>query len=264
MEKRIITLTTDFGLSDYYVGAMKGIIYQIAPETILVDITHEVPPQDVLAGAIILREIWRTYPPGTIHVAVIDPGVGSDRKIILVQFANQLFLVPDNGLITLIHQIQPPTQVNLVSNADLFCKPVSATFHGRDIFAPVAAHLAKGISPDQVGPRIEVFKLLDLPGVKISQNRIVGQVIYVDRFGNLMSNISADVLSREKFDFRRINIYVDGNLVGPLARTFSDVEKGKPLCYINSAGFVEIAINEGRADGIIGRKGSNVEIAEKS
>lgn len=245
----MITLTTDYGLSDYYVGAMKGILYQISPQATIVDITHDIPPCDVLSGALVLREIWRTFPPKTIHVAVVDPGVGSDRQIILAQYAQHLFLVPDNGLITLIHQLCKPDQVNLVTNHTLFCQPISNTFHGRDIFAPVAAHLAKGIVPDQVGPRTQTIQLLNILPARLDNGKeLLGTIIHVDRFGNLITNISAEQIQFYYSSGKIPTVAVDQISLGPVRKTFSEVAPGQPLAYLGSAGLLEIAVNRGRAD----------------
>jgi S-adenosylmethionine hydrolase len=256
----IITLTTDFGWSDYYVGAMKGVIYQILPTATVVDITHEIPPCNVLAGALVLREIWRAFPPGTIHVGVIDPGVGTDRPIILAKYANQFFLVPDNGCVTMIHQMYRPEQVNLVTNENLFCRPVLPTFHARDIFAPVAAHLAKKIAPDMVGPRTDMLRLLELP-VPASDDKGVlhGRIIHVDRFGNLVSNIDPEWLNRYIARGGRGNVELGATSIGPIRKTFGEVPAGSPVAYIGSAGLLEIAINQGRADQVL-HAGLNSEI----
>ncbi len=260
----IITLTTDFGWADYFVGAMKGIIYQIAPKSTVVDITHEIAPQNILAGAIVLREIWRAFPPGTIHVCVIDPSVGSNRNIILARYANQFFLVPDNGVITLIHRIYVPEEVYLVTNTSLFCQPVSNTFHGRDIFAPVAAHLAKGIKPSQVGPKTNTIKLIDIPQpIQKETGELIGQIIHIDNFGNLITNITADVLKQTVKSTGNINVYLETKLIGPILRTFADVEENQAVAYIGSAGFLEIAANKSRADKMLdGRIGTAVKISQ--
>jgi S-adenosylmethionine hydrolase len=256
----IITLTTDFGWSDYYVGAMKGIIYQIAPGSTVVDITHDIPPCDVLAGSLVLREIWRAFPPMTIHVGVIDPGVGTDRSIILAKYANQFFLVPDNGCITMIHQMYRPEQVNLVMNDNLFCKPVLPTFHARDIFAPVAAHLAKGIDADLVGPRTDMLRMLDLPLPTIDERgTLAGRVIHVDHFGNLVSNIDPEGLNRHVSRGGRANVWLGETEIGSIRKTFAEVPMGKPVAYIGSAGLLEVAVNQGRADQIF-RARINTEI----
>jgi hypothetical protein len=258
----MITLTTDFGWSDYYVGAMKGVIYQIAPESRVVDITHDIPAHDILGGALVLREIWRTFPPGTIHVGVVDPDVGSERAIVLAQYANQFFLVPDNGLITLIHQMYLPSQVNLVTNRNLFCQPVLPTFHGRDIFAPVAAHLAKGMKPDQVGPRTELICLVDIPVAHPNeQGVLVGSVIHIDRFGNLVTNISPEQLRFHANAGWDTDVYFNGMAIGPIQKTFSDVQPDELVAYIGSAGLLEIAVNRGRAEVVLNaRITSRVEV----
>jgi hypothetical protein len=244
----IITLTSDFGWADYYVGAMKGIIYQIAPQATIVDITHEIPAHDIVSGALVLREIWRTFPPKTIHVAVVDPGVGTDRKIILAQYAGQMFLVPDNGLITFIQQTSPAEQVNVVSNESLFCQPISPTFHGRDIFAPVAAHLARDVNPDQVGPRRAYVSLLDIPACQTNNSGISGQVIHVDRYGNLITNITAEQINRFARAKQVCQVRLGEKPIGLVRRVFADVERGHVVSYVGSAGMLEIAVNQGRAD----------------
>jgi S-adenosylmethionine hydrolase len=168
---------------------------------------------------------------------------------VLAKYANQFFLVPDNGLLTLIHQAYRPEQVNLVTNHSLFCRPVFPTFHGRDIFAPVAAHLAKGLDPDQVGPRTEMIRLLDIPIPQPdAEGRIVGRVIHVDHFGNLITNITADQIHFLINKGKPPAFFLDGVSLGPLRRTFSEVPANQPLAYLGSAGQVEIAVNQGRAD----------------
>jgi len=245
----IITLTTDFGSDDYYVAAMKGVIYQILPSATVVDITHQIPPQQVLPAAFVLREVWRTFPQGTIHAVVVDPGVGSHRAILAGRYAGQVLLVPDNGLLTFVHQTAHPEQINLVSNTSLFCHPVSATFHGRDIFAPVAAHLAKGLSLDAVGPRTATIALLDLPQVRETPDgKLVGQVVYVDHFGNLVTNISQEQLTEHAGLGRKLEVFIGDQSVGTLLRYYSQIAPGQGCALIGSSGFMEIAVNQGRAD----------------
>ncbi|NLX07443.1 MAG: SAM-dependent chlorinase/fluorinase [Phycisphaerae bacterium] len=257
-----ITLTSDFGLADYHVGAIKGIILQIVPDVRLVDITHEIAPHDVLGGALVLREAWRAFAPGTIHVAIVDPGVGSQRKIILAQYGRQYLLVPDNGLITLIHQISPPERLFVVANEALFCQPVSPTFHGRDVFAPVAAHLARGLKPEQIGPETNLVNLLELPVEHLQDgNKLVGRVIHVDRFGNLVTDLSADELRRFVRKDHVPEVRVANRSMGPIRVTFADVPAGEPVAYIGSAGFLEVAFNQKRADHELSAgKGTAVEV----
>lgn len=247
----IITLTTDFGWSDYFVGAMKGVILQINPDVKIVDITHDIPAHNILAGALVLKEAWRSFPPNTIHLGVVDPGVGTNRKIILAKYSNQLFLVPDNGLITMIHQFTMPTQVNLVSNRSLFCQPVSSTFHGRDIFAPVAAHLSKKVKPDEVGPRIDILKLLEIPYPHQAEGKMKGQIIHIDRFGNLMTNITAEHLSSLGKPAYNLNVWFKEKPISSIRETFGNVEPNQMLAYIGSAGFLVIAVNQSRADTVL-------------
>ncbi len=257
----IITLTTDFGWSDYFVGAIKGVICQISPEAKIVDITHDIPTHDILAGALVLKEAWRSFPPNTIHIGVVDPGVGTNRRIILAQYSNQLFVVPDNGLITMIHHIAMPSQVNLVSNRSLFCQPISPTFHGRDIIAPVAANLSKGVSPDEVGPRIDILKLLEVPYPQRGDGTLRGQIIHIDRFGNLMTNITTDDLLSLGEAMNTLSVRFKDGLIGSVRDTFGNVQPNQPLAYMGSAGFLEIAINQSRADTILqGRLNDAVEV----
>ncbi len=249
----IITLTTDYGYDDHYVGAIKGVIYQIFPSVTVVDITHQVAPQDVLAGSLVLKEIWRAFPMGTVHVAVIDPGVGSARQILVGRYAGQMFVVPDNGLLTFVHQAGRPEQINMVSNSSLFCHPVSETFHGRDILAPVAGHLAKGLAQDEVGPETDSIVILKLPQVQQDPGgRLVGQVIHVDHFGNLITNITYDKLV-ERADFSGVReVFIKGTSVGALKDHYGQVPVGQPCALIGSNGFLEIAVNQGSAAEVLG------------
>ncbi len=185
----IITLLTDFGLGDAYVGIMKGVILSLSPDARLVDLSHEVPPQEVLSGAMVLQSAWRYFPPGTIHLAVVDPGVGSSRRALAAAGREQFFVGPDNGLFSLVFAEQAPLMVVSLENPQYFLAKVSATFHGRDIFAPVAAHLSLGVPLTAFGPALSDPVGLDFPAPEFGEEEVDGQIISCDHFGNLISNI---------------------------------------------------------------------------
>ncbi len=243
----VITLTTDYGTRDYYVGALKGVIAGIAPSAIVVDVTHEIQPYDVLHGAFVLWRIWPCYPPGTIHVVVVDPGVGSSRRILLGLYGGQYVIAPDNGLMTLLHRDSPPDAVYVVENRKYFLPNPSSTFHGRDVMAPVAAHLANGVAPTDMGGSTDRLEILSIAHQATAGDAVLaGAVLHVDRFGTLITNISGDQIRH----FARLHpgceVWVNGAPVGPIRETFSDVGVGEPLALLGAAGLLEIAINRGR------------------
>ena len=237
---RIVTLTTDFGTQDYYVGAMKGVMLAIAPRLHLVDLSHELPAQDVLAAAFVLRHAARPFPPNTVHLAVVDPGVGSSRRALVVAAYQHLWVGPDNGLFSFALDA-PDCQVRAINNADLMGAQISRTFHGRDVFAPVAAHLAAGVPLDEVGPAVEDPVCLKALRPQRSADGVEGQVIHVDRFGNLVTNIAAEMLDGA----RRVclgDVVMEG-----VAQTYAEVEWGDVLALVGSAGTLEISVNGGAA-----------------
>src|SRR5437867_549095 len=191
----IITLTTDFGVADWFVGTMKGVILGIQPRAVLVDITHEIPPGDIRAGAFALAASQRYFPRGTVHLAVVDPGVGSRRRILAVQTQDFVFVGPDNGVLSCALVSEKVKAVHHITNSRFFLNPVSRTFHGRDVFAPVAAYLSAGVAIQKLGPPVRDFLRLDWPGPRIGQDKADGEVIYIDRFGNAMKNIVEGALS---------------------------------------------------------------------
>ena len=228
---RAITLLTDFGTADYFVGAMKGAILSINPQAVIVDITHEIPAQDVAAGAWQLLAAYYTFPEGTIHVAVVDPGVGSSRRPIVVVAGNHLFVGPDNGIFTYIYDRNADFQVIHITNEKYFRRPVSTTFHGRDIFAPVAAALSTGVDPSFLGPRIsDPIRLL---------KSVEPQVIHIDRFGNLITNITRDGLKEGA------KLSVNRHVISVFKQFFGEEigEPDEPFAIWGSAGFLEIAVN---------------------
>ena len=185
----IVTLTTDYGMQDFYVAALKGVILEIAPEARIVDVTHDIEPHDVLRGAFVVRQAWPWFKEGTVHVAIIDPGVGSKRRVILGEYAGRYIVAPDNGLVTFIHRDFPRAALYAVQNTDFFLPVRSATFHGRDLMAPVAAHLAKGANAGDFGPAIDDPVLLPIePEGKFTGKEIRGRVLYVDRFGTMIGS----------------------------------------------------------------------------
>jgi len=245
---RAITLLTDFGTADYFVGAMKGVILSINPQAVIADITHEIPAQDVAAGAFTLLAAHDTFPAGTIHVAVVDPGVGSARRPIVVRAGEHLFVGPDNGTFTYIYDRHSSFEVIHITETKYFRHPVSNTFHGRDIFAPVAAALSIGVDPSSLGPRISDPVRLSIP--------IGPQIIHIDRFGNLITNITRDQLTDGT------GLSVNGRVISAFRNFFGeDVgEPDEPFTIWGSAGFLEIAVNGGSAAEILRvKRGDQIE-----
>ena len=239
----LVTLTTDFGTRDYYVGAMKGVLLSITPGLHLIDLSHEIPPQDILAGAFLLRHAAPLFPPGTVHLAVVDPGVGSARRGLAVASQEQLWVGPDNGLLT--YALRSDARVFEIADPGLRRDPVSATFHGRDIFAPAAAHLAAGLPLERVGPPVDDPVLLAQAHPIVDGDRVTGTVIHVDGFGNLVTNIAEPValsLGREVRVRLATDLIIDG-----LATTYEDVEPGSALALVGSGGLLEISIRGGSA-----------------
>lgn len=236
MAIHIITLLSDFGLADYYVAAMKGVLLQKLPEAKLVDVTHLIPPQDITAGSFALERAVASFPTGTVHLAVVDPGVGSDRRILIADVKGQWIVCPDNGLITWTWRRHGGGKTYEVT-----WKPgsVSRTFHGRDIMAPVAASMAHLPMPTEVGRAINDPIMLPLePAAKHSKT---AQVIYMDHFGNAWTNMAAENLPRP---FKAVRVR---DQLLPLACTYSEVESQRGLALINSADLLEIAVRDGSA-----------------
>jgi hypothetical protein len=238
----VITLLTDFGTRDSYLGEVRGVLVSRAPDVSLVDITHDIAPGDVAGAAYILGRVWSRFPAGTVHLVVVDPGVGGTRNALAVLSGGHAFVAPDNGVLT------PVLSRDGVRVAALPI-PASAapTFHGRDVFAPAAAALADGTELAVLGPAVEpAVRLSDVP-LTVDPDRVAGQVIYIDRFGNLVTNLPAE-LSAERI------VSVDGRVVGPLRRTFADVEQGDVVAYVGSGGTVEIAVRDRSAAGDLGAR----------
>jgi hypothetical protein len=262
----LVTLTTDFGLSDPYVAAMKGVILQLSPMARLVDLTHDLPPHDIMAGAFALVSAVPYFPPETIHVVVVDPGVGTERSILIGKFAGQYFVFPDNGIITFVKEAFSLEGLVVLRNTQILPRMnISSTFHGRDIFAPIAGALASGVPMNEFGPTPPRYKLLDLPVASEEGDQIVGQVLYVDRFGNLITNINEPMVRRRWRNPSAARVMLNQLQAGQVVTTYADVEPGTPLVLFNSLGLLEIAVNQGRAcDVFRAGFGDSVVLAEKN
>ena len=243
--KRIITLTTDFGLDDYYVGAMKGVILGINPDTQIIDITHSIPKYDVIKAAFTARNIYPYFPKGTIHVVVVDPGVGGKRKPIALHSEQGIFIGPDNGVFSLIYESSKEVRIREIANVEYMLEEMSNTFHGRDIFAPVAAHISLGVDINELGEGIESPVLLDFPEPTITENEIIGEVIYTDSFGNLITNIKGDLIKGYS------RIHIDEFIIDSVASSYQDADNAELLAIIGSSGFLEISVNQGSASELI-------------
>lgn len=257
----IITLTTDFGTGSPYVAAMKGVILSINPDATLVDITHDIRPQDIRHGAVVLADVTGLYPDDTVHVAVVDPGVGTDRPIVFTRIGKQNYVVPDNGLLGELLERMPADQVVRIENRQYWREPVSNTFHGRDIMAPVAAHLSLGVSPEKLGPPAETTSKLELPKPRVRPGRIDGVVLEVDSFGNLITNITADMLVGYPTDERVCivcGIYETYGILSAYAQQHPDMF----VALVASSGRLELAIVEGNAAERLGlQAGTPVTVA---
>jgi len=238
----VITLTTDFGTRDTYAAEMKGVILSIAGDVHVVDITHEVAPHDVLEGALALEAAAPRFPGATIHVAVVDPGVGTARRGLAVAARDQMFVGPDNGLFTPFLDGRGWRAFELAA-AEYRLAEVSPTFHGRDIFAPAAAHLARGLEPARLGPPVDDPIRLSWPTLRVSEGRIGGAVVHVDRFGNLVTSIRGDAIASLGAG---VNVRVAGKSL-PLVRTYDDLGPRGPGALVGSSNRLEIAVNAGSA-----------------
>ena len=252
---RIITLLTDFGLQDPFVGVMKGVALSVNPDARLVDLTHGIRAQDVLQAGYVLASSYRYFPRGSIHVFVVDPGVGGERRIIAAEIDGHIFLGPDNGLLTLLLQDVPMTQAVWVTREELFRQPVSATFHGRDIMAPVAAFLSMGNGLADIGEPVDDVMRIDISAPACRPRRdLQGEVICEDRFGNLITNVRLEDLQAMAGDgdYHACQVRVGERVINGIRRTYSDVAPGKALALIGSIGRLEIAVHMGSAAEITG------------
>jgi len=260
MGKPIITLTTDFGTRDGYVGAVKGVIKRINPDVEVVDISHEVEHFDILGAAFVLNNFYRYFPRGTVHLAVVDPGVGSERQPLLIKSQDFFFVGPDNGIFNFVLQNETITDMVVLANKKYFLTEPSVTFHARDIFAPVAAYLSLGIDVNEFGPTAKECLKLVIPEPRLSKGKLSGEIIHVDGFGNLVTNLTAESLRSKKITA----ITVGRRRIERLTGSYSEIEEGKVGALIGSSNLLEIALNQGSAqEALRSRVGSAVTITFK-
>jgi S-adenosyl-L-methionine hydrolase (adenosine-forming) len=260
----IITLTTDYGTDDHLVGTLKGVILKINPDVTIVDITHHVTPFDLLDGALTIGAAYAYFPAKTIHVVVVDPGVGTERRPLLVSGQNQYFVAPDNGVLSLVYEREQNVLVRHANVEHYYLQPLSKTFHGRDVFAPVAAWLTKGWQTASMGDEIQDYKRLALPRPKKADGGHKGLVLKIDSFGNLVTNFRAEDLPADSQNGLALKLQVGSQAVSRLVDTFANGKAGEPIAYFGSSGYLEVGINKGNAARTlsIGR-GAPVVLSEK-
>ncbi|NOZ86236.1 MAG: SAM-dependent chlorinase/fluorinase [Deltaproteobacteria bacterium] len=253
MARRIITLLTDFGLKDSYVAQVKAVILKIVPDVQFVDISHLVEPQNIVEAAFMLGCSFRWFQKGTVHLVVVDPGVGGQRRPIAVEAGGYRFVGPDNGvLIPAARAAGNEIEAREITNRDLVMKSVSSTFHGRDVFAPVAARLALGEPMDRVGPRVDDVVELNIERPVVDGGEIVARVVHVDRFGNLQTNLHETDPVLTGIEKDNLTVSIMGLRLGNVVRSYSDVEEGGLLALFGSCGYLEIAKRDGSAASEIG------------
>ncbi|MCK5423503.1 MAG: SAM-dependent chlorinase/fluorinase [Deltaproteobacteria bacterium] len=260
-----ITLLTDFGSEDAYVGVMKGVILSVNSSAKIIDISHAVDPQDLIEAAYLIKSCYRYFPEHTVHIVVVDPGVGSDRAIVALEMMGHVFLAPNNGVLTLLMDEGEIDAVVRVENTHYFLNSISQTFHGRDIFAPVAAHLAAGWPVEEVGPEIKAYSLLSSKPAKRRGNRIEGEVTAADRYGNVILNIPGKLF--EEFGIKRgrkLQVHFKNKkLMIKWAATYGEVPEGEGVILISGGGFLELAVNRGNAARKYGLEVGEAVILEK-
>lgn len=250
MSNGLITLTTDFGTADHFVGTMKGVILGIAPRARIVDITHEIRPYELNEAAFVIAQAWSYFPKGTIHVVVVDPGVGGARRPILAEAGGHFFIAPDNGVLSMIYE-SGRHKVRVISSANLIGKQVSRTFHGRDIFAPAAAHLARGVPAARFGKTLnDPVYSFPLKPTRLSRREWSGMILKVDRFGNLITNLHIEDFPDVKT--RPIELRVGLERIHRLALTYSETALGELSAIVGSGGYIEVAANQNSAAKLLG------------
>lgn len=262
MHRPIVTLTTDFGLNDHFVGTIKGVILNIAPNADVVDICHSVQPFDILDAALTLAEAYNHFPVRTVHLVVVDPGVGSARRPIIASSDRHNFVAPDNGVLSLMYAREERLSVRHISSQHYFLQPVSNTFHGRDIFGPVAAYLAKGVDHEKFGPEITDFARFNAPKPKaVDAKTIKGVVLKVDRFGNLITNFTPQDVPA-MFEGKKFKLIICKKEITALKSNYAEGAQGEVFAILGSMGYLEIAANRAAAAQLTGgAKGAEVSIS---
>ncbi|MBI3475183.1 MAG: SAM-dependent chlorinase/fluorinase [Acidobacteria bacterium] len=260
----IITLTTDFGLNDHFVGAMKGVILELAPDAQIIDINHSVQAFDVLDGALTISQAYSYYPSGTVHMVIVDPGVGTARRPILLTGDRHQFVAPDNGVLSLVYDREERLSVRHITSEHYFLQPRSNTFHARDIFSPVAAYLAKGVDPDRFGDEITDYVRFNAPRPKpVDERTLRGVVLKVDRFGNLITNITPQdlpALFEANTPAFKVTVGFKGQ-INRMCTSYADGTPGEVFGILGSMGYLELAANRGSAFQLLGAgKGSEVNV----
>jgi S-adenosylmethionine hydrolase len=260
MSEPLLTLTTDFGPGSVYVAALKGVLLGVNPRLRPVDLSHHIPPQDLRYTSFFLQAAVPYFPPGTLHVIVVDPGVGTERAILYVEVADQRLLVPDNGCWTaLCGAGGQPDRVLRVTERRYWRPQVSATFHGRDIFAPVAGHLSLGLDPAQLGPAADNWVRLERPAPVLEETRLAGEVVFIDPFGNLLTNVPGEAFLR--WGDRPVRVLVAAREVSRRVRTYGEAEPGALVALVSSMGTLEVAVSHGSAAALLGAAvGTPVEV----
>jgi S-adenosyl-L-methionine hydrolase (adenosine-forming) len=248
-ETRVVTFTTDFGLQDPFAGILHGVVLKIEPAATIVDISHAIASYDVFDGAWTIAQAYRFFPPRSVHVVVVDPGVGSARRPIMVETDDYVFIAPDNGVLSLIEEREPRFTVRHIVSDRYFLHPVSQTFHGRDIFAPVAGWLSKGVAPSEFGPEISDYVRLPLPQVeRIAGNSLRGMVLKTDKFGNLITNFT-ESNAPELFasGVPAVSILISGQTITRLSPSYADGGEDELFAIVGSSGYLEIAARQASA-----------------
>lgn len=257
--RSIITLTTDFGLKDHYVGAMKGVMLSINENAALVDITHSIASHDVGAASFVVGNSYRFFPDGTVHLVVVDPGVGSERRPLAVRADGHFFVGPDNGVFSSVLRSRAEVRVHEITNGEYFREEVSSTFHGRDVFSPVAARLSLGVSLSELGPEAGGPEILPARGCSVEGERIRGTVVYADKFGNLVTSIPTEVIRNGA----RAAVNIGGRTIKGVSRSYSSAAPGEILAVGGSSGYVEISVNRGSAREALGAGPLEVVITDE-